>query len=90
MYYKLNGGRHGNAGNAGTNRDATEWQKGWLEGRRRSRREASDMEQEVRGTKKTCSTKPSRVVPHRSTTLARPSLTSLFRWEAVTLGDMAA
>ena len=39
---------------------------------------------------KTCSTRPSRVVPHRSTTRARPCLTSLFGWEAVTQGDMAA
>jgi hypothetical protein len=30
------------------------------------------------------------VVPHRSTTWTRPSLTSLFGWEAVTLGDVAA
>ena len=41
-------------------------------------------------TKKTCSIQPSRVVPHRSTTWTRPSLTSLFGWEAVTLGDVAA
>ena len=39
-------------------------------------------------TKKTCSIQPSRVVPHRSTTWTRPSLTSLFGW--VTLGDVAA
>ena len=37
-----------------------------------------------------CSTRPSRVVPHRSTTRARSSLTALFGWEAVTLDDMAA
>ena len=36
------------------------------------------------------STGPSRVVPHRSTTPARTSLTSLFGWEAVSLVDMAA
>ena len=42
------------------------------------------------GEKRICSIKPSRVVPHRSTTLTRPSLTSLFGWEAVTLGDVAA
>ena len=36
------------------------------------------------------STGPSRVVPHRSTTPARSSLTSLFGWEAVSLDDMAA
>ena len=39
---------------------------------------------------KICGTRPSRVVPHRSTARARPCLTSLFRWEAVTHGDMAA
>ena len=39
---------------------------------------------------KTCSTQPSRVVPHRSTTWARPCLTALFGWEAVTQGEMAA
>ena len=38
---------------------------------------------------KICGTRPSRVVPHRSTTRARPCLTSLFGWEA-THGDMAA
>eukprot|EP00962_Isochrysis_galbana_P042379 scaffold15834_cov96-Isochrysis_galbana.AAC.3 len=32
---------------------------------------------------KMCSTRPSRVVPHRSTTRARRGLTSLFGWEAV-------
>ena len=36
------------------------------------------------------STGPSRVVPHRSTTPARTSLTSLFGWEAVSLVAMAA
>ena len=36
------------------------------------------------------STGPSRVVPHRSTTPARTSLTSLFGWEAVSQADMAA
>ena len=36
------------------------------------------------------STGPSRVVPHRSTTPARTSLTSLFGWGAVSLVDMAA
>ena len=36
------------------------------------------------------STGPSRVVPHRSTTPARTSLTSLFGWEAVSLVDVAA
>ena len=40
--------------------------------------------------KKKRSTGPSRVVPHRSTTPARTSLTSLFGWEAVSLVDMAA
>ena len=30
------------------------------------------------------------MVPHRSTTPTRPSLTSLFEWEAVTLDDVAA
>ena len=39
---------------------------------------------------KKSSTGPSRVVPHRSTTPARSSLTSLFGWEAVSLDDMAA
>ncbi len=39
---------------------------------------------------KTCSISPSRVVPHRSTTDTRGSLTSLFGWEAVTLPDVAA
>ena len=33
--------------------------------------------------------RPSRVVPNHSTTRTRPSLTSLFEWEAVTLGDVA-
>ena len=33
------------------------------------------------------STGPSRVVPHRSTTPARYSLTALFGWEAVSLDD---
>ena len=41
-------------------------------------------------TNKTCSISPSRVVPHRSTTDTRGSLTSLFGWEAVTLPDVAA
>ena len=36
------------------------------------------------------SIQPSRVVPHRSTAWTRPSLTSLFRWEAVSLDDVAA
>ena len=40
--------------------------------------------------KGTCSISPSRVVPHRSTTDTRGSLTSLFGWEAVTLPDVAA
>ena len=40
--------------------------------------------------KNTCSISPSRVVPHRSTTDTRGSLTSLFGWEAVTLPDVAA
>ena len=35
------------------------------------------------------STWRSLVVPHRSTTQARSSLTSLFEWEAVTLDDVA-
>ena len=35
-------------------------------------------------------TGPCCVVPHRSTTPARSSLTSLFGWEAVSLDDMAA
>ena len=39
---------------------------------------------------KTCSTEPSHVVPHHSTTSARWSLTSLFGWEAVTLHCVAA
>ena len=39
---------------------------------------------------KTCSTEPSHVVPHHSTTSARWSLTSLFGWEAVTLPGVAA
>ena len=43
-----------------------------------------------RKTKEKRSTGPSRVVPHRSTTPARTSLTSLFGWEAVSLVDMAA
>ena len=41
------------------------------------------------GTTRSFDTEPSRVVPHRSTTSARPSLTALFGWEAVTLGGMA-
>ena len=40
--------------------------------------------------KKKRSTGPSRVVPHRSTTPARTSLTSLFGWEAVSLVDLVA
>ena len=40
--------------------------------------------------KVTCSISPSRVVPHRSTTDTRGSLTSLLGWEAVTLPDVAA
>ena len=40
--------------------------------------------------KKTIVTRASQVVPHPSTDRARPCLTSLFRWEAVTHGDMAA
>ena len=43
----------------------------------------------VHGGARSFDTEPSRVVPHRSTTSARPSLTSLFGWEAVTLGGMA-
>ena len=43
-----------------------------------------------RKAKEKRSTGPSRVVPHRSTTPARTSLTSLFGWEAVSLVDMAA
>ena len=39
---------------------------------------------------KTCSIWPSHPVPDGSTTQTRPSLTSLFGWEAVTLGDVAA
>ena len=39
--------------------------------------------------KEKSSIQPSRVVPHRSTAWTRPSLTSLFRWEAVTLSDVA-
>ena len=35
------------------------------------------------------STQPSLVVPHRTTTWARLSLTALFGWEAVTLSDVA-
>ena len=42
------------------------------------------------GGPKTCSIQPSRVVPHRSTTWTRGSLTSLFGWEAVTLPGVAA
>ena len=44
----------------------------------------------LNGQKQKRSTGPSRVVPHRSTTPARTSLTSLFGWEAVSLVDMAA
>ena len=43
----------------------------------------------VHGGARSFDTEPSRVVPHRSTTSARPSLTALFGWEAVTLGGMA-
>ena len=39
---------------------------------------------------KICSIRPSHLLPDDSTTLTRPSLTSLFEWEAVTLGDVAA
>ena len=38
----------------------------------------------------TCSTQPSLPLPDGSTTWARPSLTSLFEWEAVTQSDVAA
>ena len=38
---------------------------------------------------KMCSTEPSHLLPDDSTTSARSSLTSLFGWEAVTLGGMA-
>ena len=48
-------------------------------------------EMEKGGSKnKTCSTVPSNPLPDDSTTTARPSLTALFEWEAVTLGDVAA
>ena len=59
---------------------------------RRARQEktAQNMRQWALKKKKTCGNGPSRVVPHRSTTPSRPSLTSLFEWEAVTLGDVAA
>ena len=44
----------------------------------------------VEGSKsKIFSTQPSLVVPHRTTTWARGSLTALFGWEAVTLPDVA-
>ena len=39
---------------------------------------------------KTCSMSPSQLVPHAGTADTRPCLTSLFEWEAVTQGDMAA
>ena len=39
--------------------------------------------------KKTYGMRPSRVVPNHGTTRTRPSLTSLFEWEAVTLSDVA-
>ena len=39
---------------------------------------------------KTYSIEPSHPLPDDSTTSTRPSLTSLFGWEAVTLGDVAA
>ena len=47
-------------------------------------------EEEDEKEKQKRSTGPSRVVPHRSTTPARTSLTSLFGWEAVSLIDVAA
>ena len=40
--------------------------------------------------RKECSKRPSLPLPDGSTTRSRPSLTSLFEWEAVTLGDVAA
>ena len=52
--------------------------------------ENSEREKMKREKQKKCSTRPSRVVPHRSTARARPRLTSLFGWEAVSRGDMAA
>ena len=51
--------------------------------------ERDELKKRKRPKSKTCSTRPSRVVPHRSTTRARPCLTSLFGWESVTQGDMA-
>ena len=53
----------------------------------RKERERKKMKREKQ---KKCITRPSRVVPHRSTARARPRLTSLFGWEAVSRGDMAA
>ena len=55
------------------------------EGERKEEKEKKD-----KAKRKKRSTGPSRVVPHRSTTPARTSLTSLFGWEAVTLPDVAA
>ena len=49
-----------------------------------------DAEARIRRKKKTYSIEPSHPLPDDSTTSTRPSLTSLFGWEAVTLGDVAA
>ena len=58
---------------------------------RDKKEEKKKREMEKGGSKnKTCSTVPSNPLPDDSTTTARPSLTALFEWEAVTLGDVAA
>ena len=56
--------------------------------KREKRNKGKETKKEKRNKKR--STGPSRVVPHRSTTLARTCLTSLFGWEAVSQADMAA
>lgn len=65
-------------------------------------RDQKDLSREMRGGEcerlsvvsrqkgKTYSIEPSHPLPDDSTTSTRPSLTSLFGWEAVTLGDVAA
>ena len=59
-------------------------------GRRAAQRGKGGGVEGLPGGNKTCSIWPSHPVPDGSTTQTRPSLTSLFGWEAVTLGDVAA
>ena len=58
--------------------------------RKKERKKKKVRLEQIQSPNKRCSIAPSRVVPHRSTTATRPCLTSLFGWEAVSQGDMAA